>query len=224
MAMQGELELSCRCGAVRGRVTRATPHSVNRILCYCDDCQAYVHWLQRADLLNPQGGSDIVQVPPASLRFERGHEHLRALRLSPKGMYRWYASCCNTPVGNTPQPSLPFVGILAQSFVGGPGRLETLVGPARGTFMGKFAVGELPAGPARFPIGVVLRFVTSLLRWRLTGQTWPHPFFERETGSARYPVTVLTPSERDALRPLCGPHPTRTAGDRSGPSRADQRA
>src|SRR5262252_7536621 len=94
-------ELECRCGKVKGRVTGASPEAANRVVCYCDDCQAFLHYLGRADLLDPHGGSDIVQVAPSSLSFERGSEQVVGMRLSPKGMYRWYAACCKTPLGNT---------------------------------------------------------------------------------------------------------------------------
>jgi hypothetical protein len=188
-------------------VTNATPASVNRIVCYCDDCQAYAHWLRRAELLDAHGGSDIVQVAPASLRFEHGQEHIRALRLGPKGLYRWHASCCNTPVGNTVVPSIPFVGILAQTLVGGPPRVTEVVGPPRGAVLGKFALGELPAEATRFNPRLLLGIAARLLRWRLSGQTWPHPFFDRETRSPRFPITTLSATERESLRPLCGPQP-----------------
>ncbi len=53
-------EFRCRCGEVRGIVTDASPHTANRVVCYCDDCQAFAHRLGRADLLDAHGGSDIV--------------------------------------------------------------------------------------------------------------------------------------------------------------------
>jgi hypothetical protein len=51
-----------------------------------------------------------------------------------------------------------------------------------------------------------------LLGWKLRGKTWPHPFFDRASGKLKYPVTVLSTAERDALRPLCGPRPARVTG------------
>ena len=113
--MADQVELRCRCGEVRARVTDASPRTVNRIVCYCDDCQAFAHRLGRADLLNAQGGSDIVQLAPATLTFLQGQHRIAGLRLTPKGLFRWYASCCNTPVGNTLTPAIPFVGIVAQA-------------------------------------------------------------------------------------------------------------
>ena len=69
--MSGQIEVRCRCGEVRGIVTDASPRTVNRVVCYCDDCQAYAHQLGRADLLNAKGGSDIVQMAPATLSASR---------------------------------------------------------------------------------------------------------------------------------------------------------
>src|SRR5439155_14721689 len=112
--MSLDAELSCRCGQVRGRVKNAGPRTVNRVVCYCDDCQAFLHHLGRTDLLDGSAGTDIVQVAPAALTFDRGATRIVGVRLTSKGLYRWYASCCKTPVGNTLTPALPFVGIVAQ--------------------------------------------------------------------------------------------------------------
>ncbi len=57
------------------------------------------------------------------------------------------------------------------------------------------------------PIGVVVRAILKVAGWRLRGLAWPNPYFERGKTAPIYPVRVLTPSERDALRPLCGPRP-----------------
>jgi hypothetical protein len=127
-------------------VTEASAEVVNRIVCYCDDCQAYAHWLRREDGLDAHGGSELVQVAPATLSFDRGQARIRGLRLTAKGLYRWYASCCNTPLGNTLQPGVPFVGIPVQSFAGGLAQVTDTFGPVRGAFFGKFAVGTAPPG------------------------------------------------------------------------------
>ncbi len=105
--MAKEVQVRCRCGEVVGVVTNASPQKVNRVICYCDDCQAFAHQLGRADLLNAQGGSDIVQVAPASLTFIKGQNRIAGVRLTPKGLFRWHTTCCNTPVGNTLGPRSP---------------------------------------------------------------------------------------------------------------------
>jgi hypothetical protein len=175
--------------------------------CYCDDCQAYLHHLGRADLLDAHGGTDIVQVAPAALSFHQGAELLSGVRLTPKGLYRWYTQCCHTPMGNTLTPSLPFVGIAAQAFAedGAAVSVDAYFGRSRGMSFGKFAIGAPPPGSVRPNLGMLAHALRKVLGWKLRGRAWPHPFFERDTSSPRYPVRILTREERAALRPLCGP-------------------
>jgi hypothetical protein len=201
--MTQDVELGCRCGEVRGRVTNASPQTVNRAVCYCDDCQAFAHHLGRADLLDAHGGSDIVQVAPASLSFQRGDERIVGVRLSPKGLFRWYASCCKTPIGNTLKPSVPFVGIVAQAFEAP----DAVFGRPVGGFMGKFAIGTPPDGAEKLNLRLIARALRRVLGWRLGGHTWPHPFFDRASGEPTHPVTIVSRDEREALRRLCGPKP-----------------
>ena len=201
--MDRDIEMHCRCGEVRGLVKGASSHTVNRMVCYCDDCQAYLHHLRRTDLMDAHGGTDVVQVAPASLTFDRGTDRIACLRLSPKGLYRWYATCCATPVGNTVGPAIPFVGIVVQNF----DAPDEAFGRPTGAVQGKFAISPAPEGSTGLNLPLIWKAVRKVLRWRFRGQTWPHPFFDQATRSPRYPLTILSRSERDTLRPLCGPHP-----------------
>jgi hypothetical protein len=205
--MNIQAELRCRCGEVRAVVRDPSPKTVNRVICYCDDCQAFAHQLGRADLLDVHGGTDVVQVAPASLTFVQGQDKIAALRLSPKGLFRWHARCCNTPVGNTLTPSVPFVGVVAQAFETHGQNPDALFGRPVGTNLGKFAIGDVQGKTKGVSLSLLLRVLRLVLGWRLTGKTWPHPFFERDSGAPRYPVIVLSREQRDALRPLCGPRP-----------------
>jgi hypothetical protein len=207
--MVGHIEMRCRCGEVRGIVADPSPRSVNRVVCYCDDCQAFLHQLGRADLLNGKGGSDIVQVAPAALGFTKGQHRIAGLRLTPKGLYRWYATCCNTPVGNTMGPAIPFVGIFAQSV--DPPRPDDFFGVPVAEIFGKCAVGEPPPGSTRFNPMMFLRAIGKVVGWRFGGKAWPHPFFARDTRAPIYPLTVISQERREALRAFCGPHPTAQA-------------
>ncbi|MFZ2237575.1 MAG: DUF6151 family protein, partial [Dokdonella sp.] len=43
-----------------------------------------------------------------------GEDELACMSLSPNGMLRWYASCCSTPIGNTPRDrNMPYVGVVS---------------------------------------------------------------------------------------------------------------
>src|ERR1700759_4475403 len=209
--MDTRVEFRCRCGEVRGFVADASPHAVNRVGCYCDDCQAFAHWLGRADLLDAQGLSDIVQVAPATFALVQGQDRIKGVRLSPKGLYRWYASCCNTPVGNTLAPAVPFVGLMATAFNQGPKRADAVFGRPTGAIQGNHAVGGPPPGSTGMNLSLFFGALVRILGWRFGGKAWPHPFFTRGSYTPVYPVNVLSHEEREALRAYCGPHPTATA-------------
>lgn len=206
-AGEHNIELRCRCGTVRGSAAGIAHRSVNRAVCYCDDCQAFAHHLKRSDLLDAIGGSDIVQVAPASLRIEQGRDRIAGVKLTPKGLFRWYATCCNTPLGNTVSPAIPFVGVLVSTFDFGNKTPDQTFGKPIGAIKGEYATGESPAGSRGIRLPIMLRSIAKVLGWRLTGKTWPHPFFDRGSGKPIYSVTVLSPEQREALRPLCGPKP-----------------
>jgi len=205
--MGTQAELRCRCGEVVGVVTNASQRTVNRVVCYCDDCQAFAHQLGRADLLTAKGGSDIVQVAPASLTFVKGQDRIAGVRLTPKGLFRYHTTCCSTPVGNTFSPAIPFVGILAQAFDTERQRADQVFGTPVGAIFGKCAIGEPPAGSTGLNLPLMLRAIAKVLGWRLGGRNWPHPFFRPNTREPIFPLTVLSPERREALRQKCGPHP-----------------
>jgi hypothetical protein len=204
--MTRDIELSCKCGNVHAVVTGVAPETVNRMVCYCSDCQAFAHQLHRADLLDDKGGTDVVQVAPAAVRFDRGQDQIRAVRLSDKGMFRWYASCCNTPLGNSPGTTPPFLGITRQAYATDAlGGADAVFGPPRAAVWGQHAVGTPPPNSTKLNPLLIGRVLWSMLRWRVKGQHAPHPFFDSDTGKPKFPVEVLGTAERDALRPLCGP-------------------
>ncbi|MES2642141.1 MAG: DUF6151 family protein [Myxococcota bacterium] len=197
------LPLRCTCGAVRGELDDASPAVGNRMVCYCDDCQDYTRFLGRADALDPFGGSDIYQTTPSRVRITQGAEHLRIVRLSEKGMVRYYAGCCRTPIGNLMAGARwPFVG-LAQPFMDhaadGRSRDERL-GPAAGYIHGRYAPGGCP--PHAHPsasVAVIGRAMWRILLNMAHGSARPTPFYD-DQGKLVSEPQVLSPQERDALR------------------------
>src|SRR5262249_49832287 len=59
-----DLPLRCRCGRVRGVASDVSSSSGFRFVCYCEDCQAFARFLERPDVLDPAGGTDIFQSFP----------------------------------------------------------------------------------------------------------------------------------------------------------------
>ena len=186
--------IRCRCGREKGVVMDVAPDAVNRCLCYCHDCRAFMHHLDRADLLDAAGGADIVQVARARLRIDEGSDRLRCLRLTPKGLHRWYTDCCKTPVANT-MPRVPFAG-LSRTSLDAPDPLL----PKADLIHGRSAVGGVPPGAsAGLSFAAIARPGRLFAGWVVRGLGHPTPLFDRSERPTVEPV-VLTPAEREKLR------------------------
>ncbi|WP_372657644.1 DUF6151 family protein [Hydrogenophaga sp.] len=188
--------LACRCGALQGSV--ALIGSGNRLICYCRDCQAFARFLGQPDrVLDAQGGTEIVQTAPDRVRFSQGQEHLAVMRLSEKGMLRWYAACCRTPLGNTMSSrGVPFVGLVHSCLASAP--LEPDFGPVRAWVSTASALGE-PKPQERGMAGLMFRAVSALIGSRLSGRYKRTPFFSAANTPVAVPVTV-SDEERRRLR------------------------
>ncbi len=195
--MTTNVELRCACGAVEGIVTDASPKTINRLVCYCSDCQAFARFLQRDDIMDAHGGSDIVQVAPSRLRFTKGTDKLRPLRNSEKGLLRWYTDCCKVPAGNMLcSPRSPFTGINQRMFVLKGSALDAAVGASRGGIHGQDAIGGCPPGADE---KASLRVMVPSARWILgnliRGRHKPSPFWTAE-GKPTAEPRILSADER----------------------------
>lgn len=177
-----------------------------RLVCMCDDCQTFGQWLGPEKVLDENGGSEVYQTVPARLQITRGHEHLRCLRLSPRGLMRWYAACCNTPIANClARPRLAFVGLhmrFVDPDLDAHARDERF-GPVRARVQARWGKPPLPpdAHP-RAPLGVILRSLRVVGAGYLRGAHSPSPLFDPETGAPTVEPTVIAKEERARLRAL----------------------
>jgi len=200
-----DIPIRCSCGALRGTVRGAGPANGSRAVCYCDDCQSFAHFLGRAaEILDPLGGTDLYQTAPARVEIVEGARHLACMRLTGRGLLRWYARCCNTPLGNTmPNDQIPFVGLIHSCMDHdgvGQARDETL-GPVRSRVHGRFARGDaasLGAHPDA-PLAVMVRIAGTLLLRRLRGQHRPTPFFDTVTGRPVAAAHILDAGELETV-------------------------
>jgi hypothetical protein len=186
--------LQCQCGTLKGVV--AVPQNANRCVCYCRDCQAFAYFLGRADdVLDEQGGSEIIQILPKNLTFTQGREVLACVRLTEKGLVRWYAACCNTPIGNTlATPKVSFIGLVHNCLDQGGPPLEDSFGPVRAWVNMSGARGDPKpkvAGQGR----AVWWFITRVLRARLNGDYRRTPLFHADTGRLVVTPRVLSSTE-----------------------------
>jgi hypothetical protein len=192
------VEVGCDCGAVRGEA-RITPETGNHLVCYCDDCQSFAHFLRRAgDVLDAHGGTEIFQMSPARLSITEGRDRLACLRLRPDGLLRWYADCCRSPLGNThASGKVPFVGLFCCA-VGPPSAdVEAALGPVRARVNARFAQGDVTESEAapRWSLPMILRFARIVLGAWLRGDRRRSPFFDPRTGAPVALARVLTDAE-----------------------------
>src|SRR5690606_9092904 len=128
---------------------------------------------------------DVVRLAPRRVCFDSGTEHIRGVRLTPRGQQRWFAGCCETPLGNAPRPYVPFIGMPMEAFRGAAvaGRRDELFGSVRAAICCKYATGvAAETSIRRFRgQGMLGHLLHLMLRWKLQGLTWPHPFFDRKT-------------------------------------------
>jgi hypothetical protein len=188
----------CRCGQLQGEVEPGEP--TMRAVCYCRDCRTYAHWLGHPqDVVDAAGGTDVVATHARHVRFTGGQAQLACMSLSPRGIYRWYAACCRTPIGNTARdPKLPYVG-LVHTALEQVRPLEPDFPPVQLDVNRSGALGTAPrrGGPL-----MMARFGAMVLRLgaaRLTGSYRRTPFFDA-AGAPVVPVHVPPRTEVDAAR------------------------
>jgi hypothetical protein len=184
----------CRCGVLQGELHH--PEHGVRAICYCGDCQTYAHLLGKPqDVLDPLGGTEVVATQARYVRLTAGGQSLACLSLSPQGLLRWYARCCDTPIANTPRNwKLPYVG-LVHTCLRRPEPLERTFPVVRMQVNTRTAKGRPPRvkalqGVASFA-GLLLRLTAS----RIGGGYKATPFFD----AAGVPAATVTVSPGAAV-------------------------
>jgi Family of unknown function (DUF6151) len=191
--------LRCQCRTLKGTVSLS--QGVNRAVCYCRDCQAFAHFLGKAsETLDAQGGTDVIQTLPAHLTFTAGQEVLACVRLSGKGLVRWYAKCCNTPIGNTLiDYRISFIGLVHTCLQTPEQSLDSSFGPVRMRSFTKSAKGaDVKSNPLAMTVGI-LRLITMVGRARITGAYKRTPLFSPDSGAPIATPKILSAAERAAV-------------------------
>ena len=196
-----DVSINCRCGAVKGVLHDISPSKGSHCVCYCKDCQAFAHFLHRADtMLNDQGGTEIFQTLPSRVSFAEGADNLACVQVTEGGIYRWYADCCNTAIGNTANSDkLPFVGLISNVLGAdlAPADRLAALGPVRFAVHTKAAHGPVDKTGQKGAAFAIARAIGRMLHARWTGNMQHNPFFP-DGAPAAHPVP-LTSDERKAI-------------------------
>jgi len=183
-----KMPLRCQCGTVRGEME--TTRAYTRATCYCKDCRAFANFLAVPGVLDESGGTDVVPIAPSAVHFTAGTEHVVCMSLSPKGLLRWYASCCRTPLANTPrEPKLPYVGMVTTCFDAAPQAVDAAFGPRNRVVLNtQSATAPVKSTPLAFATGG-LRILAGVLGARLRGER-ASPFFDASGRPLREPEVI----------------------------------
>ena len=190
MKLVSEIALSCSCGKIKGRVENVNPNLGTRLVCCCLDCQRFAQNLgQSENALDQYGGTEIIQLPVSYLKITLGCDQIKCLRLSSKGLYRWYAGCCDTLIGNTLGAGAPFIGLI-HTFIDPEVNKTRAFGEIRGHIQTKSARENIPAKLKGSDIGIALRSLMKLLIWKMKGLNNPSEFFDANGAPIIEPITI----------------------------------
>lgn len=194
-----KMALRCRCGKLQGELD--TQGVSARAACYCKACQQYARFLHdEPDFLDEAGGTDIAASLPSALRFTGGLEHLACMSLSEKGIYRWYAACCRTPIGNTPRdPKVAYVGVVRAALADSDAVVDQALGPCDvmlNTESARHPVASTPVKTA-WSIAKIIKMIVSA---RVFKGYLNNPLFDQSRGAPVRQPQVLSLEERRALR------------------------
>jgi hypothetical protein len=175
-----KLNLSCACSAVQGETTEIDSSSGTRVVCCCKDCQSFAEFLNQEDtVLDTYGGTELFQMPVAHVKITKGAEQIRCVRLSAKGLHRWYTACCNTPIGNTLGAGAPFIGLI-HNFMGNTPTRDKDLGMVLGYIQLKSAKKRVPQALIGSQLKILARTLSKLLIWKLKGFNTPSSFFDKD--------------------------------------------
>jgi len=126
-----------------------------------------------------------------------GMENVACMSLTENGLLRWYARCCNTPIGNTPRNfGLSYVGLVHNCLEHSSESLDSAFRPVQIWVNTKGAKGTPPSTPLRGFISLA-RFAVSIVWARIGGSYRNTPFFDARRGTPVVEPRVLSAADRE---------------------------
>ena len=92
--MPGDLSFACICGAVTGHLDEKAVSNGTHVTCGCRSCRAATKHLTSKTVPYV----DVYLTSSHHVHIDSGFDKLPALKLSPKGSNRIYATCCGAPI------------------------------------------------------------------------------------------------------------------------------
>lgn len=189
------MKIQCDCGEFQAEISDGWKSSPGRLVCYCDDCQAFVNQIGRQDVLDEHGGTEVIPVYPSDITVLSGLDKLCHTVLSKKGPKRISTLCCNSPILNT-RAKFPWAGIFNTALLAADKNSVGKFGKIKARIMGAFATSTPPYKVsnkiAPRDMLVVMPFI---LKGKIFGKHKQSPFFKEDGYS---PVSVLRAESPDS--------------------------
>ena len=174
------LQISCDCGSFKAEVASFPENTPGRLVCYCSDCQSFMQKINRTDVLDSHGGTEIVPVYPSETAFLEGRDRLKCNKLTEHGIYRWTTSCCNSPIANT-KVGFPWVGLFHSTFTAGNACALEALGAVKSRIYGRDALDGAPHGISeKFSFKDLLVVLPFIIKGKILGKHRNSPFFEAD--------------------------------------------
>ncbi|MBK7156829.1 MAG: hypothetical protein IPH72_34545 [Sandaracinaceae bacterium] len=116
--MTTRVDLRCQCGAVRGVSNDIAPHTGMHIVCMCDDCQAFAHFLEQDDVLDASGQDSHLPGQAAPAEHHHGWRTPALRRVVREGHVALVRGLLSHTIANTMASArAPFAGVITAFIV-----------------------------------------------------------------------------------------------------------
>ncbi len=193
------LDFKCECGAIHAALHDASPQSGRRLICHCNDCQAFAHYLGKAKLmLDDHAGTHVYQTDSTKFAITKGQDKLACVTVTGGPLLRWYCETCKTPIANTLSSTrFPFLSLILSGF--DRGKTDALLGRDAEHVAVDSGAGNLGKVKIAGMAGMLFKLLVSTVKARFNPELKKSPLFDSETGKAVAVPIKLEPSERLAI-------------------------
>lgn len=193
------LEFQCQCGAIEGAVRESAPPTGRRLVCHCNDCQAFAHYLGKEKLmLDDHAGTHVYQMDSSKFEITKGQDQLACVTVTGGPLLRWYCATCKTPIANTLSSSrFAFLSLILSGF--DRGKTDALLGSAEEHVEVSSGVGDPGKVKTASMPGMLWNLLVRTIKARIHPELRKSPLFDDTTGKPLAKPIKLKPAERLAL-------------------------
>lgn len=193
------LEFQCECGAIQGVVRESFPPNGRRLVCHCNDCQAFAHYLGREkQILDDHAGTHVYQMDSSKFTISKGQDKLACVTVTGGPLLRWYCVSCKTPIANTLSSTrFPFLSLILSAF--DQGKTNAVLGsgvehvsiPSGAGDPGKVRTANMSS--------MLWQLLVRMIKARFNPELKKSPLFDDDTGKPLAAPIKLEKAERLAI-------------------------